>query len=108
MNNAMRQVTEKLKKSAFTPDSQYSRLLINSAINDISAEISKAITPLNKAILPFVAAVLADYNDLLTREMDPAEIAAYNALRELIRLNRNVCKIAIPTKGGKQNGYFND
>ena len=98
MNKKMKSAHEKLTGiiAARSEDEQVACLV--AALNDISASISCAIFPINDVLLPFVAAVVSQYNDLLIERMNTEQKLVCESTKELIKnLGRKV-EIKFPGK----------
>ena len=98
MNAKMKSAREKLTGTiaARSEDEQVACLV--AALNDISASTSCAIFPINDVLLPFVAAVVSQYNDLLIERMNTEQKLVCESTKELIKnLGRKV-EIKFPGK----------
>lgn len=98
MNKKMKSAHKKLARTIMARSEDEQMACIVAALNDISASISCAILPINDVLLPFVAAVVSQYNDLLIERMNTEQkLVCENAKKIIKRLGRKA-EIKFPRK----------
>ena len=98
MNEKMKSAYEMLAGTIKARSKDEQAACLVAALNDISASINCAIFPIDDVLLPFVAAVVSQYNDLLIERMDARQkLVCKNAKTTIKKLGRKV-EIKFPRK----------
>ena len=98
MNAKMKSAHEKLVRGIVTRSKDEQVACLTAALNDISMSISCAIFPINDVLLPFVAAVVSQYNDFLIECMDTEQKLACKSAKEIIKKLGRKAEIKFPRK----------
>lgn len=98
MNAKMKSAHEKLAEIIMARSECEQVACLAAALNDISASISCAIFPINDVLLPFVAAVVSQYNDLLTERMNTEQKLVCESTKETIKRLGRKAEIKFPRK----------
>ncbi len=94
----MKSAHEKLAGTIMARSEDEQMACMVAALNDISASISYAIFPINDVLLPFVAAVVSQYNDFLIECMDTEQKLACKSAKEIIKKLGRKAEIKFPRK----------
>lgn len=99
-NNLISEATDLLKTATLTRNPEH----FIDAMNKISMSISNAVTPMNMANMPFIAASLSRYLDILVDSLNSEQLAVYSAVASILKNGGAECvvTIPIPTKGDKK------
>lgn len=98
MNTLMKSAYEKLAKTTEVQSEQEQIACIVAALNDISASIRTAIFPIDDVLLPFVAAIFSQYNDLIYESMDKRHKPVYKETKDIIKKIGIKTEIKFPRK----------
>lgn len=98
MNTQMKSALEKLAKSVTMQSEDEQRACVIDALNDISVSICSAIFPTNDLMLPLVAAVLSQYNDMLNKHMNADQKKACKTAKDLLTELAMKTEIKFPRK----------
>lgn len=98
MNKKMKSAHEKLAGTITARSEDEQMACMVAALNDISASISCAIFPINDVLLPFVGAVVSQYNDLLIECMNTEQKLICESAKEIIKRLGRKAEIKFPRK----------
>lgn len=98
MNAQMKSAYEKLAKTIEVQSEQEQIVCIVAALNDISASINTSIFPIDDVLLPLVAAVFSQYNDLIYESMDKRHKLIYKETKNMIKKMGIKTEIKFPRK----------
>lgn len=98
MNAQMKSAYEKLAKSVTMQSEDEQRACVIDALNDISVSICSAIFPMNNLMIPFVAAVFSQYNDMLNEHMDAEQKIICERTKDLLTMVGRKAEITLPGK----------
>ena len=94
----MKSAHEKLAGTIMARSEDEQMACLVAALNDISASINCAIFPIDDVLLPLVAAVVSQYNDLLIECMDAEQKLACKSAKTLIKKLGRKVEIKFPRK----------
>ena len=101
-NNLISEATELIKKAILVNNPK----LFTTAMNKISMSISDAITPMDRLNMPFIAAILSRYVNVIIDSFDPEQLALYSGAIATLKNSGGEYAVVIPVpiKGDKPNG----